>query len=133
MTSISEKKIKSEFSRSSLHRLKIFLNVFFYYFIRSSRVKRTDPRVKRLRAFEDLKEQTLIEAEIDRFRMRSSQYVDNDGQQGVLHKFNLQLHKHLIFLRMGKSAKNEAKKKCGLSSKMGTWRQAESKKSFYFR
>ncbi|CBY18372.1 unnamed protein product [Oikopleura dioica] len=67
MTSISEKKIKSEFSRSSLHR--------------SSRVKRTDPRVKRLRAFEDLKEQTLIEAEIDRFRMRSSQYVDNDGQQ----------------------------------------------------
>jgi len=67
MTSISEKKIKSEFSRTSLQR--------------SSRVKRTDPRVKRLRAVEDLKEQTLIEAEIDRFRMRSSQYVDNDGQQ----------------------------------------------------
>ena len=93
MTSISEKKIKSEFSRTSLHRYNI-LRITFSSFFRSSRVKRTDPRVKRLRAVEDLKEQTLIEAEIDRFRMRSSQYVDNDGQQGALDKLPLQLHKH---------------------------------------
>ena len=46
---------------------------------------------------EDLKEQTLIEAEIDRFRMRSSQYVDNDGQQGALDKLLLQLRKHCLF------------------------------------
>ena len=82
---------------------------------------------------EDLKEQTLIEAEIDRFRMRSSQYVDNDGQQGALDKLLLQLRKHcLFFLRMGKTAKNKAEKKCGLSGQMGTRRQAESEKSLYF-
>ena len=79
---------------------------------RSSRVKRTDPRVKRLRAVEDLKEQTLIEAEIDRFRMRSSQYVDNDGQQGALDKLLLQLRKHclIFFSEWGRPRKTRPKR-----------------------
>jgi len=74
-------------------------------------VKRTDPRVKRLRAVEDLKEQTLIEAEIDRFRMRSSQYVDNDGQQGALDKLLLQLCKYyLIFSQNGEGREKQDQK-----------------------